>query len=238
MDKMTHARLYRIGAVCSALQLVTIISYVFVTAFIGPRVAGAEAFFRIQQTSYWSALLRLDLMMMCLVGLYLGNFPALLVALWGRRPLLSLFAFGFTIIALTLGFAGESTFAMLHLGKQYISASSAVERSQLISAGEAVMASGWWNSTTSYVTGILLQAGGIMISVAMLSSQRFHKTTAIAGILGNSFDLIQHLLSPFVPGIKEYLAIGMLGYLLWYPMMSYDLLRLSRETDKQSQLAD
>jgi len=225
-----HSRLYRIGAICSALQLTTIVAYIFVVALVGPRVTGAEAFFQAQQASFWTSLLRLDLMMMFLIGLYLGNFPALLVSLWKHKPLLTAFAGGFTFIAVILSFAGESTFAMLHLGEKYLNASNAIERSQIVASGEAILASGWWNSTGSYVTGVLLQAGGIMISVAMLSSSHFHKTTAIAGIVGNSFDLVQHMLSPFIPGITEYLSIGMLGYLIWYPMMSYDLLVLSKRS--------
>lgn len=227
MDGHITSKLYRIGAISAALQLAVIVAYIFVTVLIGPRVNDAEAFFLLQKANYWTALLRLDLMMMLLVGLYIGNFPALLISLWNHKPVLSLFALGFTIVAVTVGFAGESTFAMLHLGEKYISASNVIERSQIVSAGEAVLASGWWNSTGSYMTGTLLQAGGIMISVAMLSSGGFHKTTAIAGIVGNSFDLTQHLLSPFIPGVTEYLAIGMVGYLIWYPMMSYDLLKLA-----------
>ncbi|MBT3575955.1 MAG: hypothetical protein HN995_06165 [Candidatus Marinimicrobia bacterium] len=226
-----HSKLYRIGAICSMLQLTLIVAYMIVTFTVGPRVNSAEAFFQAQQANFWTSLLRLDLMMMLLVGLYLGNFPALLVNLWKQNPLLSFFAFGFTIIAVTLSFAGEATFALLHLGEKFIHASTDVERSQLIAAGESLIASGWWNSTGSYVTGILLQVGGIMISMAMLSSGNFHKTTAIAGIVGNSFDLTQHLLSPFLPGITAYLSIGMVGYLIWYPMMSYDLLHLARETN-------
>ncbi len=224
-----YLRLYRIGAICSALQLTIIVAYIFVVSLVGSRVTSAETFFLIQQSSFWSSLLRLDLMMMFLVGLYLGNFPALLVSLWKHNPLLSSFAVGFTVIAVVLSFAGESTFAMIHLGEKFIAAETGSERQQLIAAGEAVLASGWWNSTGSYVTGILLQTGGIMISVAMLSSGRFHKTTAIAGVVGNSFDLVQHTLSPFIPGITEYLSIGMLGYLIWYPMLSYDLFQMSKQ---------
>ena len=233
MKREMDSRLYRIGAICSALQLSIIVAYIFVVSLVGSRVTSAEEFFLTQQASFWSSLLRLDLMMMFLVGLYLGNFPALLVSLWKHKPLLSSFAFGFTVIAVVLSFASESTFAMIHLGEKFIAAENGSEKSQLIAAGEAVLANGWWNSTVSYVTGILLQTGGIMISVAMLSSGHFHKTTAIAGIVGNSFDLIQHTLSPFIPGITEYLSIGMLGYLIWYPMLSYDLFQLSKQPHRE-----
>ncbi len=225
-----HSQLYRIGAICSILQLILIAAYMIVTFSIGPRVTSAEAFFLAQQANFWTSLLRLDLMMMLLVGLYLGNFPALLVNLWKHNPMLSFFGAGFSLIAVILSFAGESTFALLHLGEKYIQASTGSERSQLLAAGEAVLASGWWNSTGSYVTGILLQSGGIMISVVMLSSRDFHKTTAVAGIVGNSFDLTQHMLSPFLPGITVYLSFGMVAYLIWYPMLSLDLFRLSKQS--------
>ncbi len=226
-----HSKLYRIGAICSLMQLILIVAYMIVTFTIGPRVTTPEAFFHAQQTNFWTSLLRLDLMMMLLVGMYLGNFPALLVNLWNHKPLLSIFATGFTIMAVILSFAGEATFAMIHLGENFIKASSENERSQLIAAGEALLASGWWNSTGSYVTGVLLQVGGIMISVAMLSSRDFHKITAVAGIMGNGFDLTQHLLAPFLPGVTEYLSIGMVAYLIWYPMMSFNLYKLAIKSD-------
>ena len=228
-----HSQLYRIGAICSILQLTLIVIYMIVTFTIGPRVTSAEAFFLAQETNFWTSLLRVDLMMMLLVGLYLGNFPALLANLYKYAPVLTLYATGFTLIAMILSFASESTFALIHLGEKYIQASSGSERSQLIAAGESILSSGWWNSTGSYVTGILLQAGGIMICVVMLSSKDFHRTTAVAGIIGNSFDLIQHTLSPFLPGITEYLAFGMVGYLIWYPMMSFDLFRLAKNSPPQ-----
>ena len=225
-----HSQLYRIGAICSILQLTLIATYMIVTFTIGPRVTSAEEFFLAQQANFWTSLLRLDLMMMLLVGMYLGNFPALLVNLWKHNPVLSFFGAGFTLIAVVVSFAGESTFALVHLGEKYIQASSGSERSQLLAAGESILASGWWNSTGSYVSGALLQTGGIMISVVMLSSRDFHKSTAIAGIVGNSFDLTQHMLSPFLPGITEYLSFGMVAYLIWYPLMSFDLFRLAKKS--------
>ena len=227
----THSRLYLIGAVASVLQLALILSYIFVTVTLGPRITNAEEFFIAQQSDFWAGLFRIDLMMMLLVGLYLGNFPALLVSLWRIRPLTTIFAFGFTVIAVVLSFAGESTFAMLHLGRKYAEAVSEMERSQIVTAGETILSGGWWNSTGSYVTGLLLQTSGIMISVVMLHSTQFRKTTAIAGIIGNSFDLIQHLVSPFAPGITAYLSFGMVAYLVWYPMLGLDLFQLSRNPD-------
>jgi hypothetical protein len=228
MNHDSLRRLYKIGAVASMLQLSTIVLSIVVTMIYGSRVISAEEFFVYQQSHYWSSLLRLDLMMLILVGLYLGNFPALFFALWRIKPITTIFAFLFTMLAVALSFAGESTFSLRYLGEMYATAASELERSQIIVSGEAILASGWWNSTGSYITGILLQGGGVMISIAMLYSTDFSKITGIAGIVGNGFDLLQHLLSPFAPQFSEYLSFAMVAYLIWYPMLSRDLFRLSK----------
>lgn len=220
--------LYSIGAIVSLLQLVVIFSYSITMVVLGPRITSAEEFFQIQQVSLWTSLFRIDLLLLVLVGLYLGNFPALLVSLWRINPITTLFAGIFTLIAIVVSFAGEATFAMIHLGKVYATAGTELERSQLVAAGDAIMAGGWWNSTGSYMTGILLQGGGVMISIVMLGSSNFSKITAWAGIIGNGFDLLQHLISPFAPGVSEYLSFAMVLYLIWYPMMARDLFRLAK----------
>ncbi len=229
-DQKHVVTLFKIGATSSILQLIIIASYIVVVAVWGTRITSAEEFFTFQQSHSWLSLFRIDLPLLVLVGLYLGNFPALLVSLWNDKPLTTAFAFMFTIIAVILSFAGESTFGLVHLGKLYANAPGETERIQFVAAGEALLANGWWNSTGSYMTGILLQGGGVMISTVMLTSPNFSKITGISGIIGNSFDLLQHLLAPFAPGITEYLSFAMILYLLWYPMMASDLFRLAKTT--------
>jgi len=228
LEKQNLKTLYTIGACATLLQLFVIILYMLVMAVFGPRITSAETFFLIQKTESFAVLFRGDLLLLVLVGLYLGNFPALLVSLWQTKPLTTLFAFLFTIIAVSLSFAGESSFALFHLGKLYAVAVSDLERSQLVAAGEAILANGWWSSSSSYITGILLQGSGVMISIVMLKSVEFSKITAITGIAGNSFDLLQHLLAPFTTGISEYLSFAMILYLVWYPMLARDLFRLAK----------
>jgi hypothetical protein len=70
-----------------------------------------------------------------------------------------MFATLFTVIAVTISFGSESTFAMLHLGDQYAAATEA-QRAQRLAAGEAVIAVGWWTSSGAYMSGILFQGAG------------------------------------------------------------------------------
>jgi len=63
----------------------------------------------------------------------------------------------------------------------------------------------------------------------MLRSKDFNKITAIAGLLGNGFDLLQHVLHPFLPTVSEViLRVAGPFYLIWFPMLVRDFLRLYR----------
>jgi len=229
--KSSLKSLYTIGGVSAILQLVAILSYPFVIAILGPKPVNAEEYFAIFQNSKLEAFLRGDFLLLILIGLYLGTFPAIYVALGRLSPIYTALATIFTLIAVTGCFATESSFSLLHLGGQYVAAVSDAQRTQLVAAGQAIIASDMWNGTAAYMGGILLQGSGVMISVIMLRSREFSKVTAIAGLLGNALDLTQHLLHPFAPSLSAPIQI-MMGafYLVWFPMLARDFFRLGGKT--------
>ena len=221
--------LYTIGGVAAILQLVTILTYSVLIGVLGPKPTSAEEYFAIYQASPMEAVLRGDFLLLILIGLYLGTFPALYIALRGLSPVYTALATLFTLMTVTLTFANESTFSLLHLGEQYVAANSDALRTQLQAAGEAVIASDMWNSSGAYMGGIFLQGSGVMISIIMLRSKDFSKITAYAGLLGNGFDLIQHIIHPFAPAISASIMMFMgLFYFVWFPMLGRDFLQLSR----------
>jgi hypothetical protein len=223
--------LYRIGGISALLQLAAVLASIVIMVVLGPRPTSAAEFFTIQQANPLAALLRGDFVLMFfLLGAYLGTFPALWWNLRHVSPIATTFATLFTVIAVMLSFSGESTFAMLHLGDLYATASSESARTQLLAAGEAVLAAGWWNSSGSYMTGILLQGGGVIISLVMLRSRDFSKVTAVSGLLGNALDLIQHLLHPFAPSIAVPIQMFMgVFYFVWFPTLARDFFKLANE---------
>jgi hypothetical protein len=225
-------QLYRIGAVAALVQLASILAYTVALAVLGPKPASVEEYFTLQQANRLHSLLRSDLLLLFLIGAYLGTFPALYVALRRASPVTALFATLFTFIAVTLCLGAESTFALQHLGDLYAAATAEAQRAGLLAAGEAVVAADLWNSSAAYVSGILLQGGGIIISLVMLRSRDFSKVTAIAGLLGNALDLTQHLLHPFAPSFAGTIQM-LMGpfYLVWFPMLARDLWRLARKQE-------
>jgi hypothetical protein len=222
--------LYTIGGIAALVQLTAILSTIVVAVMLGTRPTSAEEFFTIQHGNPLAAFLRGDfLMMFFLIGAYLGTFPALWWALRRISPVAATFATLLAGIAVILSFSGESTFALMRLGDLYNSAASTAERAQFLAAGDAVMVAGWWYSTGSYIAGILLQGGGVIISLVMLRSREFSKVTAIAGLLGNALDLTQHLLHPFAPATSAPIQM-LMGpfYFVWFPMLAQDLFRLAK----------
>jgi hypothetical protein len=220
--------LYRIGGVAAALQLVTVLGYAVVAAVLGPKPVSAAAYFAVYLESPAAAVLRGDFLLLILIGLYLGTFPALYAALRRESPVYTALATLFTIMAVAGIFATESTFALHHLGSQFVTASEA-QRSLLMAAAEAIIAADMWNSSAGYMGGILLQGSGVIISVIMLRSKGFSKVTAYAGLLGNGIDLIQHILHPFVTFNLEPIHTFMgIFYFVWYPMLARDFFRLAK----------
>lgn len=221
--------LYRIGGIAALLQLAAILAYTIALAVLGPKPTSAEEYFAIQQTSRLASVLRGDFLLLILVGGYLGTFPALYMALRRVSPVATMFATLFTLISVTICFASESTFALLYLGEGYAAAASEALQAQILAAGEAVIASDIWHSSGAYVSGFLLQGGGVIISLVMLRSKDFSKVTAIASLLGNALDLIQHALHPFTPSLSATIQM-LMGpfYLVWFPMLARDLFRLGR----------
>ncbi len=95
-----------------------------------------------------------------------------------------------------------------------------------------------WNGSAAYMGGIPLQGSGVVISITMLRSEDFSKVTAWAGLLGNGFDLVQHILHPFAPSVAGPIQMVMgVFYVGWYPMLARDLFRLARSLPRESQHA-
>jgi len=227
-----HKRFYRIGGVAAWLQLAMLVVIIVVTATLGLKPTTAQEYFSLYQDARLEGLLRDDFASLLVVGLYLGTFPGLYLALRRVDEVAVVFATLFTLIAVTITFTAHSGFSMIYLGEQYAAATTAAERAQLLAAGEAVIASDMWNSSGGYVGGLLLQGAGVLISAVMLRSRDFGKTTAYAGLLANAFDLTQHLLHPVVPSLSTILGlIAGLAYLFWFPLLGRDLSKLARRAE-------
>jgi len=229
-EKANWNSMYMIGGLAALMQLALTLAIIIYAFFEVSDPGARNEFLTILYADRVVNSLLDDFASLIIVALYLGTFPALYVALRRVNPTYAALATLFTFIGVTVVFATHSGFSMLYLSEQYTAAATEAQRAQILAVGQAVVASDMWNSSGGYMAGILLQGAGVIISLVMLRSKEFSKVTVYAGLLGNAFDLTQHLLHPLAPSIAGVLLmVAGPFYLVWFVMLGRDFFRLRRD---------
>lgn len=126
----------------------------------------------------------------------------------------------FMLVAIVVYIASNPAFPMLALSGQYAAATTDAQRAALVSAGEAVLAAKSVGSTGQNVAFVSFHVAGLIVSLVMLRSGIFSKTTAYLGMLFNGFGLgfpVAMALAPgsvFIPGAAW--VIGVVFWVFWY----------------------
>lgn len=109
--------LYTVGGVAALLQLASVLGIMAVVFTLGSRPATAEARLAVVEESAPVALLRDDLFSLVLIGLYLGTFPGLCVALRRINPAATALSALFTFVVVAGALASHTGFAMVQRRK-------------------------------------------------------------------------------------------------------------------------
>jgi hypothetical protein len=216
------------GGIAALILIVySLATIVQVVVLGGPPTTAAEAF-NLLQNNRIVGLLRLDLPTVVAMSLYcllfLGLFAALRRADRGNAILATALAF----VGLTLMLATPTALSMMWLSQKYAAATTEATRTQLLAAGEAILATDIWHGTGAIMGGIFVQSGAVLISVVMLRSSVFSKTTAYLGILIHGLDLAHIVFGLFMPlsGVV-FMAIAGPFYPLWFFLVGRRLLQLA-----------
>jgi len=138
------------------------------------------------------------------------------------------------IVGIILTVASNSGFSMIHLSDQFATATTMAQRERLLAAAEALISSDMWHSTEGFMAGLFMQGGLASISVVMLRSKRFSRVTAITGLLANGLDWVHVLVGLFAPSLAlVMLCVAGPVYLIWFPMLGRDLLKLGRSASEE-----
>ncbi|MCK5153789.1 MAG: hypothetical protein KAQ93_05465 [Spirochaetales bacterium] len=226
--------LVNISKVAILLQLFVIPATIIIVVLLGEPPQSALEAFEMMKENQILGLIRDDLYNILMISLYLFSFSGLFFVLRRHNFSLTFLATLFTFTAVVFALSSHSGFSLLHLSRQYWSASDESLRSSFIAAGETIISLNMWNSSSGYFAGIFLQGGGILMSIAMIGSKDFSKLTIISGITANGLDLIQHLIHPFLPNVSEYFMYGMGPfYLIWFFMLFKNLNRYIKLNKKE-----
>ena len=226
----TWRGLCRTGGVAALLLIVYCLGTMVQLAVLGGPPTSATEAFRLLQASRALGLIRLDMPTVLALPLYYVVFLGLFAALREEEPAHTALGTALAFVGVTLVLATPTGLSMLPLSDRYAAATSDEVRGQLLAAGEAILATDIWHGTGAFVGSILLQSGAVLISVVMLRTRTFTRTTAWAGILTHGLDLVHVVLGPFAPAAAAVcMAVAGPLYLIWFPLVGRRLLQLGRE---------
>jgi len=222
-------RLCTIGGIAAMVLIVYSIITMLLLLIISGQPATIEECYNLLQNNRFIGLLRLDLLTVLIMPFYYLLFLGIWVALRKTHVAYTTLATLLAFIGITLFLATPSVFPLISLSDKYAVATTEEQRIQILAAGEAILASGMFSSTSAIIGGILLQAAAVLISIVMLWSKVFSNLTGYIGIVLYSLDLAHIVISFFLPVISVILmAIAGPLYLLWFPLVGFRLMRIGR----------
>ncbi|HEY1161062.1 MAG TPA: hypothetical protein VGE83_10550 [Terracidiphilus sp.] len=226
--------LCRIGGIAALLLIVYSLAMMVQMVILGGQPASAAQAFDLLQHHRVVGLLRLDLPTVAVMPLYYLLFLGLFAALRKTSPANALLSTALAFVGLTLVLATPTALSMLPLSDKFAAATTDAVRSQLLAAGEAIMAADIWHSTGAILGGVLLQSGAVLISVVMLRGGVFGKATAWLGIVMHGLDLAHIVGGLFLPvsGVVLMAIAGPL-YPVWFFLVGRRLLQLAARKDER-----
>jgi hypothetical protein len=217
----------QLGGIVAWLQLACVLITSIVLTIVGGEPATAAEYYGALNGGI-AGLLRLDFATLILVALMPFVALGLYAAFHQSRPAYALLAMIMILMGTFLALANHSAFSLMHLGDLYAVASP-VAQAQLLTVGEAVIASDMWHTTAGFLAGIFMQGGFVFISFVMLRTPGFGKGTAYTGILANGLDLLHVFIALFAPALASILlAVGGVFYLIWFPLLGRDMVRFGK----------
>lgn len=216
--------LYKLAGMAAIVSELVILLGI-VTYFIWPYAPGVktvESIFITLQSDPFGGLVSLDLFLFIgnLFGLFL--FLALFVSLKQVNESYALAALAVGLVGLILLIPSRPLLEMLALSGKYTAATTEAAKSQVLAAGEALLAlfdgTGWFLNT-------LLGALSLLVSsLLMLRSQTYSKATAYAGIITNVM-----VCGFFIPVVGKFLLfLSLPGYMAWYFLLAKRFFQMGR----------
>jgi hypothetical protein len=136
------------------------------------------------------------------------------------------------LLGIAIFFATNNPFSMLSLSRQFAAATTDVQRSTLLAAGEAILANTNQRAIGGFNIGLLLiSIAGLIVSSVMLRATSFRRLTAYVGILAFGFSLADYLRQAFTSSVIITLLLifpGALLIVVWFSLVGRRLLQLGR----------
>jgi hypothetical protein len=184
--------------------------------------------FQLLQDNTLAGLVDLDLLLVVDNVLLVVIALALFVALRRTSPSITTIATSLWFLAIAMFIASNPAIEMLSLSDRFGAAATEGERSALLGAGQAFLAS--WEGSAFHVSYVVGQIAGILIGVVMLKDKDFGRAIPYALIIGNvvGFGL-------YVPtvGVSISAFSGVVLW-VWYILIARRFLQLGRGVSREA----
>ena len=217
------------GTAALSLLVYSLVTMILMIVFGGQPESAREGFAMLQANRL-VGLLRLDVLTSLIMPLYYLLLLGFFAALKRTHMALAVVAALIGCAGVTLLLATPSAFSWLTLSEKFAAAGDA-QKTLLLAAGEAILASDMWHGTGALMGGLLLQTGMLFASLLMLRSNNFGKITGWLGVAMHGLDLLHILAAFFFPtlGVVLMMIAGPL-YLAWFPLLARDFFRLGKSS--------
>jgi hypothetical protein len=223
--------LYKLGSAASFMVAVLTLSEIIFFALY-PQPGAVSDWFDLFQSNKLIGILDFWGLEIPMYLLFLLVFLALYVALRKADKGLMAIAIILVILGIAIFLATNNPFSMLSLSNQYTAATTDVDRSTFLAAGQAILT----NTNQRAVGGFnlslfLVSVAGLITSSVMLQSHSFSRFTAYVGILAYALSLADYLRQALTSSpIVALLVIlpGALLLMLWFVLVGRSLYQLGR----------
>ena len=216
----TWQTLHRFGGM-AALAVLVLIPVQMAVFFLWPLPSSVIGWFTLFHDNALVGLLDMDLLLIVDYLLLIGVFSALWASLRRVNESLMAIALILQLVATATYLASTVAFEMLTLSNQYATATTEVERSTFLAAGQAMLAT--WQGTAFDVSYILSALAILTVSAVMLRSHHlFSKTTGYAGLSAGVLALVP----PTAGTIGVVLSlVSLVPMVIWLVLIARRLLR-------------
>lgn len=140
-------------------------------------------------------------------------------------------------LGIAVYWATNTAFSMLSLSDQYAAATTDAQRTQLLAAGQAMLAINRFSGphahpgTGGYMSLLLIAGAGLITSIVMLDSNLFNRATAYVGILASALDLA-YCTFVLIPAVDSgvlalsFVPVAGLFWMIWHIMVGWKLYKL------------
>ena len=230
--------IYKLGAVAALTAMLANLLDVLLgfgsTEMVTYGTKSAIEWFAVYQQSWFRGVYGLGILNIVYMIAMLPVYFALFGAHFDKHALgagLTIFIF---LTAMSMYISNNAAIPLLVLSNKYSLATTDIQRTALISAGEATLSRGEDFTAGSFIPLFLSGVAAICISLIMLRGGVFGKVNAWIGIVGFTCLVLFTIIATFIPALYQaafyFLAsIGGILALSWFTLIARRLFQLSNE---------